>query len=177
MACRLPGVTVTAKAAIPSPRLCAVTNAEGVATLEALALSTACRSRRNSRGFAHSVQGAFSCDLGQTTTLPALTLGAVSEVVNVTASSPLVDTRSATSGQDITLQLTESLPTGRSYQSYLQMIPGVMPDDPTTSGNPPHAEGSTTTTSPATWASSARPSLLRRHQRHRPVHRDVLGRT
>ena len=34
------------------------------------------------------------------------------------------------------MQLTESLPTGRSYQSYLQMVPGVMPDDPTSSGNP-----------------------------------------
>ena len=29
-------------------------------------------------------------------------------------------------GQDITLQLTESLPTGRSYQSYLQLVPGVL---------------------------------------------------
>jgi hypothetical protein len=56
--------------------------------------------------------------------------------VTVTAASPIVDPKSATVGQDITLQLTESLPTGRSYQSYLQLVPGVMPDDPTTSGNP-----------------------------------------
>jgi hypothetical protein len=59
----------------------------------------------------------------------------------VTADSPLVDTTSATVGQDITLQLTESLPTGRSYQSYLQLVPGVMPDDPQSPGNPASKSG------------------------------------
>src|SRR5690606_40379480 len=40
-----------------------------------------------------------------------------------------------------TLELTESLPTGRSYQSYLQLVPGVMPDDPQVPGNPASKSG------------------------------------
>ena len=69
---------------------------------------------------------------GQTTSIPfSLGVAGVSEVVEVTAASPVVDVKSATTGQDITLQLTESLPTGRSYQSYLQFVPGVLPDDQT----------------------------------------------
>ena len=38
-------------------------------------------------------------------------------------------------------ELTESLPTGRSYQSYLQLVPGVMPDDQQQSGNPAARSG------------------------------------
>ena len=38
-----------------------------------------------------------------------------------------LDTTSAVVGLDITLDLTESLPTQRSYQSYLQLVPGVKP--------------------------------------------------
>ena len=79
---------------------------------------------------------------GQTATVRvALTVGGVTEQVQVTAESPIVDVGSATTGQDITLQLTESLPTGRSYQSYLQLVPGVLPDDPETPGNPATKSG------------------------------------
>src|SRR5690606_38098466 len=38
-------------------------------------------------------------------------------------------------------QLTESLPTGRSYQSYLQMVPGVLPDSFSSPGNPAARSG------------------------------------
>ncbi|MFC6438999.1 TonB-dependent receptor [Bowmanella sp. JS7-9] len=38
-----------------------------------------------------------------------------------------IDTTSSAVGVDITLDLTESLPTQRSYQSYLQIVPGVKP--------------------------------------------------
>ena len=64
---------------------------------------------------------------GQTTTLHVqLLLSTVTEQVTVTGqTTPVVDVTRAISGQDITLQLTESLPTGRSYQSYLQLVPGV----------------------------------------------------
>ena len=79
---------------------------------------------------------------GQTATVHvALVVGGMTEQVQVSAESPIVDTRSATTGQDITLQLTESLPTGRSYQSYLQLVPGVMPDDPKQPGNPASKSG------------------------------------
>ncbi len=50
----------------------------------------------------------------------------------------LVDTTSALVGTDITLDLTESLPTGRSYQSYLQLAPSTKP---TLDGNPSSKSG------------------------------------
>ena len=49
-----------------------------------------------------------------------------------------IDTTSSEVGMDITLDLTESLPTGRSYQSYLQLVPGTKP---TASGNPSSKSG------------------------------------
>ena len=33
------------------------------------------------------------------------------------------------------------MPTGRSYQSYLQLVPGVLPDDPEAAGNPASKSG------------------------------------
>ena len=63
---------------------------------------------------------------GQDTPLAVqLTLAEISEELIVTAESPLVDVTKTQAGQDITLQLTESLPTARSYQSFLQLVPGV----------------------------------------------------
>ncbi len=55
----------------------------------------------------------------------SLTLASVSEEVVVTAESPVVDVTSAQTGQEITLDLVESLPTARTYQDYLQLVPGV----------------------------------------------------
>jgi hypothetical protein len=134
---RLPGVVVTVKAADTVTTRSTVTNEEGVATLEALAPSALYEISAQLSGFQDQIRPNILVRSGQTTAVPlTLSLGNVTEAVTVTAASPIVDTRSATSGQDITLQLTESLPTGRSYQSYLQIVPGVMPDDPTTSGNP-----------------------------------------
>ncbi|VUD51754.1 hypothetical protein TDB9533_01491 [Thalassocella blandensis] len=63
----------------------------------------------------------------------------VTEEVFVTGErTALVDTTSAMVGQDITLDLTESLPTGRSYQDYLQLAPGTKPS---LGGNPSSKSG------------------------------------
>jgi hypothetical protein len=68
---------------------------------------------------------------GSTTSIAAeLSVAAVEAEIIVTAESPLVDFSSAMTGEDLTLELMEALPTGRSYQSYLQLVPGVMPTDP-----------------------------------------------
>ena len=55
----------------------------------------------------------------------SLTLATVSEEVIVIAESPVVDVTSAQTGQELTLDLVESLPTARSYQDFLQLVPGV----------------------------------------------------
>ena len=139
---RLPGVTVTASAADTITKRTVVTDATGVATIEALAPSSQYTITVQLQGFRDQERTRILVRSGQTASLNvSLQLAGVTEAVQVTAATPLVDTRSATTGQDITLQLTESLPTGRSYQSYLQLVPGVLPDDQTSSGNPAARSG------------------------------------
>jgi hypothetical protein len=134
---RLPGVTVTATAPDTITKRTTVTDAEGVAVLEALAPSAQYSVVVQLAGFRDLERQKILVRAGQTASITVtLQLAGVTEAVTVSASTPLVDTTSATTGQDITLQLTESLPTGRSYQSYLQLVPGVLPDDQAQSGNP-----------------------------------------
>lgn len=139
---RLPGVTVTAEAADSVTRRVVVTDTTGTALLEALAPSAQYRVSMMLPGFADRMQQNVLVRSGQTVSLSiTLQIAGLSEAVQVTAASPIVDVKSATSGQDITLRLTESLPTGRSYQSYLQLVPGVMPDSQTSTGNPASRSG------------------------------------
>ncbi|MGE3189139.1 MAG: carboxypeptidase regulatory-like domain-containing protein [Vicinamibacterales bacterium] len=139
---RLPGVIVTARAEDTVTTRSVITNAEGVASLEALAPSANYEITASLPGFRDITRTGILVRSGQTASLQlTMSLASVTEAVTVTAETPLVDVRSATTGQDITLQLTESLPTGRSYQSYLQLVPGVLPDDQTSSGNPAARSG------------------------------------
>ncbi|HAT42549.1 MAG TPA: TonB-dependent receptor [Rheinheimera sp.] len=62
----------------------------------------------------------------------------VDEVIAVTGRRATIDTTSAVVGQDLTLDLVDSLPTGRNYQDYLQLVAGVKPSD---SGNPSSKSG------------------------------------
>lgn len=59
-------------------------------------------------------------------------------VVVTGASLAAVDTTSATVSTTLNLAIVESLPTGRNYQSYLQLVPGVKPS---ASGNPSSKSG------------------------------------
>ncbi len=139
---RLPGVTVTAEAPDSITKRTAVTDAAGTAVLEALAPSSQYRVTFSLQGFADQTRSDVLVRSGQTASFPVtLQLAGLTEAVQVTASTPLVDVKSATTGQDITLRLTESLPTGRSYQSYLQLVPGVMPDSQNSTGNPASRSG------------------------------------
>jgi hypothetical protein len=139
---RLPGVTVTAEAADTITRRSAVSDAQGVATLEAMAPSAQYTITVELPGFQSGRRQQVLVRAGQTSTLTvSLSVAGLTEAVEVVAATPLVDVKSATTGQDITLQLTESLPTGRSYQSYLQLVPGVLPDDQNQSGNPASRSG------------------------------------
>ena len=60
------------------------------------------------------------------------------DVVVTGRSLAAVDVTSATVGTTLTLDTVESLPTGRSYQSYLQLVPGVKPSS---TGNPSSRSG------------------------------------
>lgn len=139
---RLPGVTVTASAIDVVTSRTVVSDAQGVATLEALAPSARYVVKAELSGFKELERTDILVRSGQVTTLRLeMALGAQTEIVQVIAQTPLVDVTRAVSGQDITLQLTESLPTGRTYQSYLQLVPGVMPDTAASSGNPASRSG------------------------------------
>jgi hypothetical protein len=70
-----------------------------------------------------------------------LTPSTATESITVTSETPLVDVTTAIAGQSIGLELTESLPTRRTYQDYLQLVPGVLPSDPDNPGNPASRSG------------------------------------
>jgi hypothetical protein len=140
---RLPGVNVTAAATDAVTTRTAVTDSEGVATLSALAPSESYIVTASLPGFRDFRRENVRVSSGTVTTLRAdLALSTMSEEVTVRGTeTPTVDVTRAVSGQDITLQLTESLPTLRTYQSYLQLVPGVLPDSSVSPGNPSSRSG------------------------------------
>ena len=136
---RLPGATVTASAPDVTSLRTVVADAQGEALLVNLAPSALYVITTELQGFRTSTLEKILVRSGQTTTLRvALAISSQTEEVVVTAETPVVDTTSAVTGTDITLDLTESLPTGRTYQSYLQLVPGVMPSE---TGNPASKSG------------------------------------
>ena len=60
------------------------------------------------------------------------------DIVVTGRSLAAVDVTSATVGTTLTLQTVDALPTGRSYQSFLQLVPGVKPSS---RGNPSSRSG------------------------------------
>ncbi|MFN2443876.1 MAG: carboxypeptidase regulatory-like domain-containing protein [Thermoanaerobaculia bacterium] len=134
----LPGVTVRAEARDSITKRSDVTGVEGVATLVSVSPSNEYTVTATLDGFRTSIHRQILVKSAQTTTLRVtLAPATLAATVTVTAESPVVDITSATTSQEITLELTEALPTGRSYQSYLQLAPGVLPDNNlTTQGNP-----------------------------------------
>jgi len=139
---RLPGGTVSASASDTVTAREAVTDSQGEAVLQALDPSPSYVITVTLPGFNDARHEAILVRSGHTATVRiAMSLAGVAETITVTSETPLVDTTSAIAGQDITLELTESLPTGRTYQSYLQLVPGVMPDDKEQQGNPASKSG------------------------------------
>ena len=122
----LPGATVSAVSDQTLTRRTVVTDGAGEATLVALAPATNYVVNVTLDGFNGAQFENVAVRAGLDSPLAAeLSLATVSEEVIVTAESPLVDVTRTQAGQAITLRLTESLPTARSYQDYLQLVPGV----------------------------------------------------
>lgn len=140
---RIPGATVSAAGADVTSRRSAVSDARGEALLVNLEPSAEYVVTTEMSGFQTVKNEKILVRSGQTTTLrTTLNVAQQAEEITVTAETPLVDTTNAVQGTDITLALTESLPTGRSYQSYLQLVPGVLPTmDPDGGGNPASKSG------------------------------------
>ena len=138
----VPGATVTAAAEDAATTRMGFTDAAGLVELRALSPSARYVVSVELAGFQTSRQAEVLVRAGQTASLAVrLAVGNVTETVVVTAAPPVVDVTSAVVAEDITLALTEAVPTGRSYQSYLQLVPGVLPDDPEAAGNPASKSG------------------------------------
>jgi hypothetical protein len=139
---RLPGASVSVEATDTTSRRSGVSNAQGEVMFVNLEPSARYTVTVQLAGFQTVKNERILVRAGQSTALKLnLAVASAAEEVTVTADSPLVDTTSAIQGQDITLELTESLPTGRTYQSYLELVPGVGPSDPLSPGNPPSKSG------------------------------------
>ena len=139
---RLPGASVTIEAGNTTSKKSGVTNSQGEVTFLNLAPSPEYVVTTQLAGFNTAKNERILVSSGQTTAMRVgLAVASATEEVTVTADSPLVDTKSAIAGQDITLELTESLPTSRTYQGYLELVPGVSPSDPTAPGNPASKSG------------------------------------
>jgi hypothetical protein len=139
---RVPGALVVAQSRDGISKREAVTNTQGEASLVSLEPSAQYTVTTSLAGFKTVKQERILVRSGQNTALKvAVEVSSVAEEVTVVAESPVVDTTSAVTGQDITLELTESLPTGRTYQSYLQLVPGVLPDSVSAPGNPASKSG------------------------------------
>jgi hypothetical protein len=122
----IPGATVEASSDQALRSATAVTGADGAATLSGLDPASNYVVTTTMDGFNGARNENVLVRSGQTTGIRVtLTLATVTEEVLVTAESPVVDITSAQTGQEITLDLVESLPTARTYQDYLQLVPGV----------------------------------------------------
>ena len=95
-------------------------------------------------GFAPVEQKTIQVRLGQRVTLTDLTLkvGGLSEVVQVTASSPLVDVTTTTAGSVLNSDLLRMLPVGRNFTDTLYMVPGVSNSSGVGRANPSISGGS-----------------------------------
>lgn len=116
----------------------ATTGADGSARVSGLDPSTNYTVEIVAAGFDSFTAGNVAVVSGKELSV-GYALGSASDVVVITGSSlAAVDVTSATVSTTLTLDTVESLPTGRSYQSYLQLVPGVKPS---TSGNPGSRSG------------------------------------
>jgi len=122
----VPGAQVTAVSEETLTRRTVFTDAQGRANIVSLDPARNYVVSVSLEGFATQTVQSVGVRAGQTQLLEVtLELAEVAEELIVTAEAPLVDVTKTQAGQDITLQLTESLPTARTYQDYLQLVPGV----------------------------------------------------
>jgi hypothetical protein len=136
----LPGVTVTVTG--PQGTRTAVTDDEGRFRVMSLVPGTY-SVRAELQGFKAATQGNIVVALGQTFDVSLrLEVGSMSETVEVTASSPVVDTSSTTTGGILESESLKRLPVGRSLAETLYLVPGVSDSSGVGRANPSIGGGS-----------------------------------
>ncbi len=130
----IPGVTVTVVGTQGIKT--AVTDAEGRYTVPFLTPG-AYDVRAELSGFRTAEQKGVTIALGQTATLPLkLAIGGVNETVQVTGATAVVNTTTASTGSNISSDMLERLPVGRTLSSSLYIAPGVTTSGTTGQANP-----------------------------------------
>ena len=134
----LPGARVSAQSPEALGTRASVADAAGLALLSGLSPSNDYLVTISLSGFNTARYENVLVKSGSVTAISVtMSVAAMEAEIIVTAESPLVDFSSAMTGADLSLELMEALPTGRSYQSYLQLVPGVMPTDPSVDSQNP----------------------------------------
>ena len=134
----LVGATVNVRSPSSLVSKSAVTDATGRARLMGLDPATNYTVEISAEGYAAYSANNVAVVSGKELAVGyALGATTVDDIIVTGTSLAAVDVTSATVGTTLTLGVVESLPTGRSYQSYLQLVPGVKPS----SGNPSSRSG------------------------------------
>ena len=120
----LPGVTVEARSATTVGVSTAVTNAEGIYRFPALPPGTY-EVTASMQGFTPAKSAAV-LSLGQSLKIDlALSVAGVSESVQVTGESPLIDTKQSASFATINKDIIDRIPKGRDFTDVITMAPGA----------------------------------------------------
>ena len=122
----MPGVSVTAKAPATGFTRTETTDAEGLYRLNALPVGVY-EITAELQGFATMSQKNVEVNIGQSTTVDlAMRVAQVAETVNVTASTPLVETTNSAVGAVVDVRRIETLPlNGRQFANLAATVPGV----------------------------------------------------
>lgn len=123
----LPGVTVEAKSAALQGTRTAVSDAEGLYRLPLLPPGDYSIAFTLS-GFAPRQKKNIAVGLGKDVAIDVTLSPAVSSEITVSADAPAIDTSSGALGTNLNTRAIETLPTGRSYTSIVQVTPGVSSD-------------------------------------------------
>ncbi|WP_342114109.1 TonB-dependent receptor [Pseudoduganella sp. OTU4001] len=115
-----------------------VTEADGTVRVSGLDPATDYKVEVVAPGYSNFAAQGVAVVSGQNPALSYALETGTAQVVVTGSRLAQVDTTSATVGTILNLGVVESLPTGRSYQSYLQLVPGVKPS---AGGNPSSKSG------------------------------------
>ena len=132
----VPGATVTISSPVLPAPLTSVTDSSGRYRFPSLTVGTY-NVRVTLQGFKTSVRDDIVVLQGQTVSTDVqLEVGGMTEETTVTGEAPVVDTKSATVGINISKDLLETTPGGKDIWSILQSkAPGIVFDAPDVGGN------------------------------------------
>ena len=136
----VPGVTVTATG--PQGARTAVSDADGRFSLPFLTPGNY-DLKAELQGFKTFEQKAVIVSLGQVTDIPvSMQVGGVTETVNVTAESPLINTKTTTIGSVLNTDTLRNIPVGRTFAQAMYLTPGVSNSGTVGQANPSISGGS-----------------------------------